>query len=98
MKKYQQLAEIFLKYTPDTNKVATKHMLDNSQFEKMTEREIDPVVRYIESLQVHREYLEFFQIGVFRDQRSKIEKVAKYVGLAIRQIDPALTPSSLEGT
>jgi len=31
---------------------------------------------------------------VFRDQRAKIEKVAKYVGLAIRQVDPALTPSS----
>lgn len=54
MKKYQQLAEIFLKYTPDTNKVVTNQMLDNSQFSKMTEREIDPVLRYIESLQVHR--------------------------------------------
>ena len=52
----------------------------------MTEREADPLVRYMDSLQIHREYLEFFQIGVFRDQKSKIEKVAKYVGLAIREV------------
>lgn len=39
--------------------------------------------RYVESLQVHREYMEFFQIGVVREQKSKIEKVAKYVGLAM---------------
>jgi hypothetical protein len=37
----------------------------------------------MESLQIHKEYLEFFQIGVIRDQKSKIEKVAKYVGLAM---------------
>ena len=36
---------------------------------------------------MHREYLEFFQIGVVRDQKSKIEKVAKYVGLAIREVN-----------
>ena len=27
--------------------------------------------------------MEFFEIGVVRDQRSKIEQVAKYVGLAL---------------
>lgn len=28
--------------------------------------------------------MDFFEIGVVRDQRKKIENVAKYVGLAIR--------------
>lgn len=28
--------------------------------------------------------MDFFQIGIVRDQRKKIENVAKYVGLAIR--------------
>jgi hypothetical protein len=41
----------------------------------------------MESLQIHRDYLDFFQIGVYRDQKSKIEKVAKYVGLAIREVN-----------
>jgi hypothetical protein len=43
--------------------------------------------RYITSLQTHREYLEFFQIGVVRDNKKKIENVAKYVGLAIPGLD-----------
>ncbi len=47
--------------------------------------------RYITSLQTHREYLEFFQIGVVRDNKKKIENVAKYVGLAIRGIDSHLS-------
>lgn len=45
------------------------------------------MLRYLESLEVHRDYLDFFQIGVYRDQKSKIEQVAKYVGLAIRAPD-----------
>jgi hypothetical protein len=44
------------------------------------------MTRYLETLQTHKEYLDFFQIGVYRDQRSKIEQVAKYVGLAIRPV------------
>ena len=39
----------------------------------------------MESLNKHKEYLDFFEIGVVRDQRKKIENVAKYVGLALRQ-------------
>ena len=64
----------------------------------MADKDVDPLIRYMESLQVHREYLEFFQIGVVRDQRSKIEKVAKYVGLAIREVVPHfVADGSLEG-
>ena len=43
----------------------------------------------MECLQIHREYLDFFQIGVVRENRAKIEKVAKYVGLAMPDIPPA---------
>ena len=39
----------------------------------------------MESLNKHKEYLDFFEIGVVRDQRKKIENVAKYVGLALRE-------------
>ena len=42
------------------------------------------MIHYITALQKHKEYLDFFEIGVVRDQRKKIENVAKYVGLAIR--------------
>lgn len=50
------------------------------------------MIRYMESLQTHKEYLDFFQIGVYRDQRSKIEQVAKYVGLAIRPVENFFMP------
>lgn len=88
MQRYQQLAELFLKHTPEVNRVATSRQLEQTGFSRMEDRQIDPVLRYMESLQVHREYLDFFQIGVYRDQRSKIEQVAKYVGLAIRPYEP----------
>lgn len=86
MSRYQHILELFLKHTPEVNKIKTAEQFHQANFSKMTEREVDPLVRYIDSLQIHREYLEFFQIGVVRDQRSKIEKVAKYVGLAIREV------------
>jgi len=72
MRKYQQLLELFLKYTPQNNHAITKELFDKAKFDKMGQSEVDAMHRYMESLQVHREYLEFFQIGVVRDQRSKI--------------------------
>jgi len=72
MKRYQQLLELFLKHTPETNQAITKKQFDQAQFCQMSDRDIDPYFRYIDSLQIHKEYLDFFQIGVFRDQRSKI--------------------------
>lgn len=42
------------------------------------------MIYYLKTLETHKEYLDFFQIGVVRDQRKKIENVAKYVGLAIK--------------
>ena len=79
---------MFLKYTPETNHAVTTEMFDKSAFCKLKQRDIDPLYRYMESLQIHKEYLDFFQIGVYRDQKSKIEKVAKYVGLAMPNLEP----------
>ena len=87
MSRYQHVLELFLKHTPEVNKARTIEQFNQGNFCKMTEREVDPVIRYMQSLQIHREYLEFFQIGVVRDQKAKIEKVAKYVGLAIRDVN-----------
>jgi hypothetical protein len=88
MTRYQHLLELFIKHTPEVNKVRTAELFKRVNLDKRTERDVDPLVRYMDSLQIHRDYLEFFQIGVVRDQRSKIEKVAKYVGLAIREVEP----------
>lgn len=87
MRKYQQLLELFLKYTPQNNHAITAELYDKARFDKMHQTEVDAMHRYMESLQIHKEYLEFFQIGVVRDQRSKIEKVAKYVGLAMPEVE-----------
>jgi hypothetical protein len=57
MRKYQQLLQLFLTHTPETNHLITKQLFDKAGFDKMSERQIDPLFRYMDSLQVHREYL-----------------------------------------
>jgi hypothetical protein len=96
MRKYQHLLEVFLKHTPETNHAVTAAQFEKANFEALAERDIDPVFRYMQSLEVHREYMEFFQIGVVRDQRSKIERVAKYVGLAMPDVPSFLESQQIE--
>lgn len=48
------------------------------------DKKLMPMIYYINTLQTHKEYLDFFEIGVVRDQKKKIANVAKYVGLAIK--------------
>ena len=68
----KQIIQLFLKQTPEVNHAVTTQLFKETNMEKMTEKELQPFERYLNSLQVHREYLEFFQIGVIRDQKSKI--------------------------
>ena len=88
-----KVIEMYLKFTPEANQGVTNRLFKATVFGRLPHRELDPMFRYMESLQIHREYLEFFQIGVVRDQKSKIEKVAKYVGLAIPEVEPAFCSS-----
>ena len=92
-KQLTKLLNNYLKYTPESCHGVTRRLFNAASLERFTDEELDPMLRYMESLQIHREYLEFFQIGVVRDQKSKIEKVAKYVGLAIPGVEPAFCSS-----
>lgn len=99
MKLVQEVSRLFKLYTPAYSRSVVEKNLKMSGIEEMTdEKKIAPLLHYIESLQKHKEYLDFFEIGVVRDQRKKIENVAKYVGLAIRDfsqedMDAKLTTS-----
>lgn len=50
MKRYQQIFELFLKHIPETNKKVTTQQFEQAQFSTLGDREIDPLLRYIESL------------------------------------------------
>lgn len=85
MKPAGKLLQLFLDHTPvHTHKFVQKGFEASGIPQIKDQALIDPIVYYMESLNKHKEYLDFFQIGVYRDQRKKIENVAKYVGLAIR--------------
>lgn len=57
MTKYKQLLQLFLKYTPETNHSVTTQLFEKAAFDKLDQRKVDPLYRYMESLQVHKEYL-----------------------------------------
>lgn len=47
MSRYQHVLELFLKHTPEVNKARTIEQFNQGNFCKMTEREVDPVIRYM---------------------------------------------------
>jgi hypothetical protein len=87
--KYQNILSLYIKHTPQHSKNTVEKNFSQSGIENSvnTDKMFNMMERYMSSLQTHREYLEFFQIGVVRDNKKKIHNVAKYVGLAIREVE-----------
>ena len=78
------MIKLFLESTPAHTQGFVQKCFDMTNISAVKdETRLSPILMYIESLNKHKEYLDFFEIGVVRDQRKKIENVAKYVGLAI---------------
>ena len=82
-KAVQEITTLFMKSAPVQSHQVTSRVLQQAKLETQDEKHLEPILNYISCLKVHKQYLQFFEIGVVRDQRKKIEQVAKYVGLAL---------------
>lgn len=79
------MTQLFLEHTPAYTRATVAANIAAANLDRVKEdRKLTPIIHYLNTLQKHKEYLDFFEIGVVRDQRKKIENVAKYVGLAIK--------------
>lgn len=47
MRKYEGLLQLFLKYTPETNHIATRQQFDRAAFDQMSTKNIEPLYRYV---------------------------------------------------
>ena len=86
----KEVIRLFQLYTPAYTRPTVENNIKMSGIDSLKEDKLlEPMIHYIQALNIHKEYLDFFEIGVVRDQRKKIENVAKYVGLAIRDFSHA---------
>lgn len=92
----QEIRKLFLLHTPAYTRGAVESNINAASLDEIENKRIEPMIDYIVALQKHKEYLDFFEIGVVRDQRKKIENVAKYVGLAIRDYSEAENDQKLQ--
>jgi hypothetical protein len=47
MCKYKQFLQLYLKHTPETNHQVTKHLFEKAGFDRLTDRHVSPLTRYI---------------------------------------------------